>query len=176
MRLAPRETVLAVATGIIALYGVSLMLARPRIETWKSLRAEQGLVRDQIASDRELIAEEDKWQAQYDELSAKLPQFAPDKRMEIHWLTVMDGIARKHGIQIVRRQAGEEKALGDIYEIPIEVKDWEGSLHALVAFLFELQTEGGMLDVRQLYVRPKEDALLRGRFTLYCAFTRGKGG
>ena len=62
--------------------------------------------------------------------------------------------------------------MGDVFELPIEVRDWEGSLEALVGFLFELQSQGAMLDIRHLVMKPNEKKVLRGRFVLYCAYTR----
>jgi hypothetical protein len=56
--------------------------------------------------------------------------------------------------------------------LPIECREWEASLDALVRFLFELQSEGAMLDIRQLLIKPRGQGILRGRFTLYCAYAR----
>jgi hypothetical protein len=90
----------------------------------------------------------------------------------------MDGLASRNGVKIITRQVGEEEQAGEIYELPIECKDLEGTLQGLVRFLFDLQNEDAMLDIRQFYVKPKGkgDVLLRGRFTLYCAYTRAGEG
>jgi len=86
----------------------------------------------------------------------------------------MDSVATRNGFTIARRQTGKEAEVGDVYELPIDCKDWEGSLESLVKFLYDLNREGAMLDVRQLYVRPSnKPGYLKGTFTLYCAYMRG---
>ena len=92
--------------------------------------------------------------------------------MDVYWLALMDEIAAKRGVAIANRKVGEEKKVGDVYELPIEVKDWEGKLEAITYFMFDLRAAGAMMDLRQLYIKPKEDRSLRGRFMLYCAYTR----
>lgn len=89
----------------------------------------------------------------------------------------MDSLATANNLSISRRQAGKEISVGDVYELPIEVKDWEGSLESLVKFLYALQSDdGAMLNVRALYMRPSSRrGFLKGTFTLACAYMRGKG-
>jgi len=173
MRFSSREVVLAVVAFAAALFGVTALLARPRLDEWKELRARQRAVVQEIGADRSLLQESEKWAALLAEKSELLPQHPPDKEVDVYWLSVMDLLALKNGLSITKRQVGEEKKHGDIYELPIECKEWGGRLDALVHFLFELQSEGAMLDVRQLQIRPTDKGLLRGRFTLYCAYTRG---
>lgn len=174
MKVSPREAVLGVLTLAVALLGGTALLARPKIDEWKQLRADQAQVRMEIEQDRRLVAGRDEWVKRLSELSKMLPVFPPDKKMDIHWLSVMDGAASKHGVQISKRQAGDEEQQGEVYELPIESKEWEGTLDGLVHFLFDMQKEGAMLDVRQLFVKPKSQNVLRGRFVLYCAYTRAE--
>ena len=175
MKMSPRETVLVLATGAVALFGGSALLGRSKIDEWKDLNRQQAAVRSQIEQDKKMLVERPRWQKEFQKLRGMLPQYPLDKKMDVHWLSVMDELAKKHGINITQRQVGEEKRVGDIYELPIECKDWDGQLDAMVHFLFDLQAEGAMLDVRQMMVKPKEprtDDSLRGRVTLYCAYTR----
>lgn len=174
MTISRRELILLMATLGAALFGLSVLAARPRVREWRDLRVERAELRRQIQRDRDLIATRTRWETELAGLSTQLPQFAPDAKMDVHWLSVMDRIAGKHGVKILQRQAGEEKRDGDLYELPVECRDWAGSLDSLVRFLFELQAEGAMLDVRQLYVRPRKpgDSELRGRFSLSCIYTR----
>jgi hypothetical protein len=165
---------LLVATGTAALFGGSVMLARPKIQEWKILNRRRMEILESIDKERVLIDRGDGWAKRLSALSSMLPQFPADKKMDIHWLAYMDTLATKHDVKIARRQAGEEKKMGDVYELPIECKDWEGELEPIVRFLFDLQSEGAMLDMRQLLVKPKAGRLLRGRFSLFCAYTRSE--
>lgn len=173
MKISARELVLVLLTLAAALFGLTMMLAKPRVLQWKTMRAEQEELRKDIAEDQRLIESRGRWEQEFESLKTFLPQYPPDKKMDVHWLSVMDRLAAQHGVQITRRQVGEEQRLGDVYELPIEVRDWEGSLDAIVHFLFDLQTQGAMLDVRHLLMKPNEKKELRGRFVLSCAFTRG---
>ena len=62
----------------------------------------------------------DKWIKDFQELNKQVPPFPADKKMDVHWLSVMDDVASKHGVVISKRQVGEEKRTGDLYEMPIE--------------------------------------------------------
>lgn len=159
-------------TGAVALFGVSLILAKPVVTRWGALRQEQDRLRADVAEYQELVGKREQWGKRMEELSRMMPQFPTDKKMDIHWLAFMDQTAAKNGLKINKRQHGEEKKIGDVYELPIMVQDWEGTLGALLHFLFDLQSEGAMLDIRQLMIKPKGGGVLRGSFVLYCAYTR----
>ena len=61
-------------------------------------------------------------------------------------------------------------------ELPIVVTGCEGSLEALVKFMYELEnTEEGMFAITDLNFRPSsKKGYLRGSFTLNCAYMREK--
>jgi len=176
MKLSEREWILFLATAMAALFGGSAMLAKPKLEAWRELQQQQAEIGAQIEQDRELVEQTAKWERDFGELSEMLSEHPADKKMDIYWLAIMDNIAARHGVNISKRQVGEEKKVGDVYELPIDCNDWEGTLSALVHFLFDLQDEGAMLDIRQLYIKPKQGNVLRGRFSLYCAYTRAAAG
>lgn len=176
MNVSPREIVLAVITVGVILVGSTYFAGRPQVDKWRELRELQADAREAIALDERLIAGSSNWEAELEKLREVLPVFPHDQEMGIHWMSRMDAMAAKRGVTISRRQAGEEDALGDVYEVPIEAKEWEGDLDSMVRFLFDLQSAGGMLDVRQLLVKPKGKGVLRGRFTLYCAYIKNAPG
>jgi hypothetical protein len=178
MKVHPREAVLMLATGAAALFAATVLLARPKIEEWSSIRRQQLDIRAQIERERRLLSSADAWQKKFDEIRKMMPIQPADRPMDVYWMSIMDEVAGTHGIRIAKRQAGKEERMGDIYELPIDVREWEGSLDAAVHFLFDLQSRGAMLDVRQLTMSPKEEkdnTSLRGRFTLYCAYMRERG-
>jgi len=172
MTLSSREMVLALTTGALTLFGVSAVLSKPKFREWTEVRKQQAEVLVEMEQDRQLLAQREKLAADFDELSKQLPQYPADKKIDVYWLSVMDRLASKHGVKISKRQAGEEKNAGDVFELPIQCTDWEGSLDSIVHFLFDMQSSGAMLDIRQLLIKSKGKGLLRGRFSLYCAYTR----
>lgn len=173
MRLSDRELLLATVTGAVLLLGGSYLVVKPKWEQLKSLRDEQVQVRREIELYRAQALEKGKWDKDMESVRGMLARYPADQAMDVVWLSAMDNKARRHGLNIMRRKAGEEKQVGDVYELPIECSDWDGSLSALSHFLFELQTEGAMFDVRQLTVRQvRGSGQLRGGFTLFCAYIK----
>ncbi len=172
MKITARETVLGLITISVALFGVTGLLARSKIDDWKAVRAQQIEVRSSIVRSQELVEQREKWDARMGELQGSMPRFPKGKRMDVYWSTEMERKASAHGLKILRHEVGGELQEGPIYELPIECRDWEGSLDALVHFLFDLQSEGAMLDIRYLRIKPKDKVLRTGRFSLYCAYMR----
>ena len=172
MKVSPRESVLALVTLTCLLFGVTAVVVRPRIEELRKLRDDMDNVAKRVAAYERLVATRPKVEEEFRALSDMLPGFPASKKMDVHWLSVMDTIARRHNVRISKRQVEPERQLEDVFELPIDCKEWEATLDSIVHFLFDLQNEGAMLDVRNLYIKPKGKGLLRGRFLLYCAYTR----
>ena len=103
-----------------------------------------------------------------------MPTFAFGKATDTTWQRKMDELAEKHHISISERQPGKEVEKGDVLELPIEVKNWEGALESLVKFMHELEnTSDGMFDVGYLSFKPSpKKGYLKGSFTLTCAYMR----
>jgi hypothetical protein len=174
--IAPREKAMAAATAVVLLFGVLGISAKGRLEAWRVRRAAFDERTRTLARQRLLIENRADWESRYAALKDLMPVFAADRQVDTYWLGTMDKAASKHGLSIVKRQVGAEKLAGDVHEFTIECREWEGSLESLVRFLYDLQSEGVMLDMRQLFVRPHpaNPGLLRGSFTLTCAFLREK--
>lgn len=178
MKISSREAMLVLITGVVVLFGGSALLVRPKIEEWKELGAKQREVAERIEQDRRLLTQRKNWVGQLKELSKLLPRHPVGTKVDVHWLSVMDRLASKHGVKISKRKVGSERREGDVYELPIEVglDGWEASLTSIIHFLYELQSEGAMFDIRKLLIKPRAKGVLKGRFSLYCAYTRGQTG
>ena len=174
MKMSARELILGILTVGVVLFGITALLAKPKLDELKEVNEQRRAIINSIKIEERLVEKRVTWEEKLAEMSQLLPMETADKDMDVHWLSVMDRVASKHGVKIKKRMAGEEVQQGDVYELPIECKEWEADLDSLVNFLFELQSEGAMLDIRQLLVKPKGKGVLKGRFTLYCAYTREK--
>ncbi len=172
MKVTKREAGLGIATLAAALYAGLIYVGAGQREAWRLLREERDRMLHLIQGSQALVAERAEWEAQMDQLQDLMPLFPRDKRMDVHWLSEMEGKAAVHDLKIFRHEVGSEQREGPIYELPVFCRRWEGTLDALVHFLFDLQGEGAMLDVRYLYVRPKDKVIHDGRFDLYCAYRR----
>ena len=174
MTISGREKAMAAITGVVLLYGVLGLLAKGRIEVWRQKRDEYRQTIQRLDRERAMIAQRGALEKRYAGVKDLMPVFPADKPVDTYWLGVMDKAASKNQLIISKRQVGAEKLVGDVYEIAIECKEWEGTLDALVHFLYDLEVDGVMLDVRQLFMRPNpaDHSRLRGSFILYCAYMR----
>lgn len=170
-----KEKAMLVATVVFALYAAVGFTLRKRIDNIRALQREQRDKRELYAQYCHLVSQRALWEESYQEKAGMMPVFEAGRQVETHWLGVLDRVASRNGLRIIRRQAGEEKRDGDVYEMPIECREWEGSLESLVGFLYDIHAEGAMLDVRKVFIRPAGGKAtgLRGSFTMYCAYLRG---
>ena len=125
--------------------------------------------------ERALIAKRTFWEDSYEEEREKMPMFPEGEKVGEHWLERMDEIANKNHMAISTRAAGKEEEVGDVYELPVEVKSWEGALESLVNFLYALEhAEEAMFDIKAIDIRTSSHkGYLKGQFTLTCAYMRG---
>ncbi len=172
MKLTQRELVLGMVTLTAALYGGLLYFGSGQLQTWRLQRLEREQLLDSIRRSQAEVEKHPEWSSKMGELQNLMPLFPRDKRMDVHWLSEVEGKATAHDLKILRHEVGSEQQEGPIYELPVFCRRWEGTLDALVHFLFDLQAEGAMLDVRYLYIRPKDKVIHDGRFDLYCAYRR----
>lgn len=172
MKVSPREMILAIVTIGVVLFVGSGLLASSKLDEFKLLRLEQEQLRESIERSKRLVDRQELATARMGELQGLMPRFPQSKRMDVYWSTEMEKKAAAHSLKIIRHEMGAERQEGPIYELPIECRNWEGSLDSLVHFLFDLQSEGAMLDIRYLRIKPKDKIVRSGRFSLYCAYMR----
>ncbi len=172
MKMSPREWTLGLVTAAAALFGVLFYLGSTRMEEWRTIRGEQEQLRASIAVSRELVNEREAWEARMAERQDMMPVFPGGQRMDLHWLSVIESVAARHQFQILRHESGEERQEGPVYELPIFIRQWEGSIDSLVRFLFDIEREGAMLYVRYLHIRPRDRSMRHGRLDIFCAYRR----
>lgn len=169
-----REKNMLLITVVAVLYAAAALSYRKQATNWTAAKRVYATAQKKLNDENALIAAEKEWSAKYARMRGLMPVFPYEKDVDTHWLSVMESAATRNGFKIDRRQTGKEAEVGDVYELPIDCKDWEGTLEALVKFLYDLHQEGAMLDVRQLFIRPSsKPGYLKGTFTLYCAYMRG---
>ncbi len=172
MKISRRESVLGFVVLMAGLYAGLFYLGRGCFDEWKLLQAEKEQVRDSILRSEALVESRAQWETKMQELQSLMPLFPKDKRMDVHWVGEVERKAASRNLTIVRHEVDKELQEGPIYELPFLCRRWEGSLDALVYFLFDLQAEGAMLDIRYLHIKPKDKTTLDGRFDLYCAYRK----
>ena len=172
-----REKAMMAVAGVIVLYAIAVATWFMSAEgAWKKSAKNYAKARETYQKEVRLIGEKSKWAEAYEDEKAQMPTFEVGKATDTTWQRKLDEIAEKNRIQITSKQIGKETEAGDVLELPIDVKTWEGSLEALVRFMHELENSNvGMFDITQLNFKPSsKKGYLRGSFTLNCAYMREK--
>ena len=172
-----KEKAIVAVLGVIALYALAIGLWFMRQEgEWKKAAKSYAKAVQKYNDERKLIGEKNDWADAYEEEKSRMPLFEEGKNTDTTWLQKMDELALKHHVSISQRQAGKETEAGEVLELPIEVRSWEGALEPLVRFIHELEnTDDGMFDVRAISFKPSnKKGYLKGSFTLTCAYMRDR--
>ena len=172
------RAVLAIV-GMVALYAVAGFLwfkaVTDKASDWNRSRCKYTDAVKQYQRERALISRSAYWNEAYEDERSKMPMFPEGEAVGTHWLNRMDSLANEHHVAISSRMNGKEEEVGDVFELPVEVKSWEAGLEPLVEFLFALEhADEAMFDVRAIDMRPSSHkGFLKGQFTLSCAYMRG---
>jgi len=172
-----REKAVMATLGVIVLYAVAVGTWFFSAEkSWKKAAKGFAKAKETYQKEVKLIGEKQKWTDAYETEKAAMPTFEAGKATDTTWRRKLDELAAKHHISISSAQTGKETEAGDVLELPIEVKSWEGCLEALVRLMHELEnTTEGMFDITQLSFKPSsKKGYLRGSFVLNCAYMREK--
>lgn len=172
-----KEKAVAATLGVVVLYGAAVASwFVSQEDAWRRSAKAYETAKKTYEKECALIRDKAKWNQAYEDEKAQMPTFAVGKDTDTTWLQKMDELAVKHHISISQRQGGKEIESGDVLELEIDVKSWEGALESLVRFMHELEnTRDGMFDIKSISLRPSaKKGYLRGSFTLTCAYMREK--
>ena len=172
MNISRREQGLLLMTGMVLLFGFLGLSLRKQLEKFGEQRARIQNLDNLRRAERDLLAMEGTWRSKYESMQDLMPVFDAKAQVDTTWLSRMDALATQSDVTIVSRRSGTKTPVGGAVEFTIECREWNGSLEAFAKFLFALQNEGAMLDIRDLAMRPhpQQQNKLRGTFTLYCAY------
>lgn len=173
MKISSREQVLACITGAVVILGGTWYFGAPMIDDWKSAIVERRKLGDERKVAQRLIDQRPEWQVRYDELRGRIPKHGPTAPVTAEMLKNVKRLADQHGVTLSRIEPDKEKINGDLSEVAIECA-WESALEPLVQFLYAVQTQGAILDIRQLTIAPAQGVAgrLKGNFTVFFAFSR----
>ena len=157
-----REKAIMAMLGMAVLYAFAVILWFTSAESsWKKAAKAYDKAKKTYQSEVKLIGEKKKWTDAYENEKATMPTFEAGKATDTTWRRKLDEIAAKHLIVISSAQTGKEVEAGDVLELPIEVKSWEGCLESLVKFMHELEnTNDGMFDITQLNFKPSSKKVI----------------
>jgi len=173
MKISKRETFLGLVALTIILFGLTYWLAGSRIDEQRRIKTEKVRLLRQIELHKRILAEKDVWYSRLEELQSQLPVYDNKTSITSELLKLIKRTADEHNLDLVRTQPYSEKQTGSLYELGVSCS-WEGSLDALVRFLYELQKQGVRFDVLQLNAQPdaQRDRILKGSMIIDCAYRK----
>lgn len=170
-----KEKAMMAVVAVVVLYAVAVGVWFFSAESaWKRAAKAYGKECDRYEQEEKLIAEKRKWNELYDREKAAMPTFESGKATDTVWLRKVEDLARTNLVLITSIDSGKEVEAGDVLELQIEVKSWEGSLEALVKFMHALENStDGMFDVKEISLKPSQKkGYLRGSLSITCAYMR----
>ena len=171
MKFSPREYILAWITAVIVLFGLTAIIVMPKIREIGRLREDGVKFQRKLTVAERTVSQKGDWDKRLQALQSRLNQYPQGKDVTADMLIALERIAAKHPLKMISRDVEKETVHGDLYELAINCK-WEGNLQGIVAFLFDLQSEGVMMDTSQISIAPNERRVLRGSMIVNAAYCR----
>lgn len=173
MKISKRETLLGLFALTATLFGLTYWLAGSRIEAQRQMKADKIRLLHQIEVHKRILSGKDSWYKRLEELQAQLPVYDAKTAITAELPKTIKRMADERGLDLTRTQTEREKQVGTLYELGISCT-WEGTLDALVRFLYDLQSQGIRFDVLQLNAQPdaQRDRILKGSMTINCAYRK----
>lgn len=167
------RTLLAITVGVL-LFGLALLPARKQIDAIRTQRRAIASLEEKVSLQKELIGARTDWEARYDDVKGLMHVFTPNDQVATKWLSIRDTIATSNRLSLIKASQPVESVVSGVSEMLLEVRTWEGSLESLVHFMHDLESEGVMLELRELRVAPVsgKQGILNGSFQLACAYLR----
>jgi len=169
-----RELVLGWLAGVVILYGATYWFGASYVQEWKDIRAQRGTLAKQIEVAEHWLAQQSKWQAQLEQLEAKLPHHKTKENARQIFMTRLEKLRQKHALEVQRRKQVQETSKGNLYELSVWWQ-WQGTLDSIVRFLYDLQAGGDLMDATKIAITSMRDpGKLKGTLTVSYAYSRGK--
>ena len=173
MKISAREMGLAWLTAMVLILAATYWFGQPKAKAWKAAVKDREALTRKMKEINRLLEDQTNVNQRLDALRKQLPQHPVGKDVTAELLITLERTAQQHGLILLRREPEKEKSVDDLYEVAINCT-WESTLDALVHFLYALQIQGAILDIRQLTLTPGQGGpdRLKGNFTVDCAYTR----
>ena len=177
MKFSSREVLLGWGTAVVVVLLVTYAGVAPQVTAWREAQDTEKKLHRQERAAREAIARKAKVDMQFEALRQPLPRHPADRDVTAEMLKALERLAQEQGLTLTRREPDKEKQAGDLFELSVHCT-WEASLSTLVHFLYALQSQGAMFDIRQLTVTPTPGTpdRLKGNLTVDCAYSREAAG
>ena len=175
MKISNREIVIGMITLAVILFGFTYWMAGSKIAEQREMKSGKIRLRRQIELHKRILDEKENWIGRLDALQSQLPTYGRKTSVNVELPKKIKRIADHHGLDLPQTQPVGEEQVGSLYELSVRC-EWQGSLDALVHFLYELHEQGIRFDVRKIDIKPvaKQKDMLKGSMIINCAYRREK--
>lgn len=172
MKLSNREMILGWSTLLIVLGAVLYWIGAGRWEEVRVLARDRAGLARQLRNTERLLGRRGDVDARLAVVRERLPRHAPGKDVTADILRDLENTARAHQVTLTRRDADRERQAGELMEVSVTCT-WEADLEGMVRFLYALESQGVMRQVRQMTASPGPDRRLKGNIVADHAYIRG---
>ncbi len=152
-KLARREKWLALAVGLGLGLLATFWIVQDALADWKAASGKEKSVTEKLRLTKKLLAKGPDVAAQLEGLQRRLPRYGPDRDVTAEQMRTLDRIAQEQSFGLGNREPQPGGTNGAVREIIIHTA-WDSNLDALTHFLYALQTQDAIFDVRRLTVIP----------------------
>jgi hypothetical protein len=173
MTLNTREWNLLVATVLVILIGSTWMLGGDKLTEWQELRDSRANLELQKRRHESKIGRKDDLMRRLDVVKLVLPQHGLKQDLKSDFMQRIQNLADKSLVTVEKLDSDNEKSVGDsgLFKMAVKV-NWKGALKELVPFLYDLQSQGAVMDVRDLSVKSDSSGQLKGNLAVDFAYSR----
>jgi len=171
MKLAGRELWLIVGAGIVLALLGTVWVVRETLDDWKASTQLERKTQEKLRLTKRTLSQRETVASQLETLQRKLPRYSPDRDVTAEQMRTLDRIAQEQSFGLGQREPQLENTNGVVREIGIH-SAWESDLGALTHFLYALQTQDVIFDVRRLTVSLASGATdhLKGSMVINSAY------
>ena len=173
-----KEKGAAAILGVVALYAIAVATWFMSSEAaWKKAAKRYDESCKRYDKEERLIKQRNEWNEAYESEKQSMPTFKSDLATDTTWLRRIEDLAKTNHVLITQISSGKEVEADDVLELPIEVRNLEGSLESLVHFMHALETtDEGMFDIKSIDLQPNKSkrGYLKGSMSITCAYLRSQ--
>ena len=170
-KLARREMWLAIVGGLGMAFFVTFWIVQDSLSDWKTASLAEKKVADKLRLTKKVLGKGPEVATLLEVLQRRLPRYGPDRDVTAEQMRTLDRIAQEQSFGLGQREPQAEGTNGVVREIVIHTA-WNSNLDALTHFLYALQTQDVIFDVRRLTVLPVQGSAdsLKGSLVINSAY------
>ena len=168
----PTEILLAWFTGVIALFGLTVLFCKPAIDSWWSIRDRKEMAQDRIQMQGEIDQAKKNTEARLQELQKKVNPLPTAEMPNVSLPRIINNLAGQSGVTLKDTRIGDVWQIGRVNMLPIKYAWGETDTKSIKSLLIALQENDIIFDVVEITVRSAGQDRLSGSLTVNCVYTK----